>query len=77
MMYDIIVFDNLRFCPSTRKRKAGVFKNVHYGERFLKICVFGDRFQGIREDGRSNPEKKNIRFQTKTDTCGWALTKQS
>ena len=27
MIYDIIVFENLRFRPSTRKQKAGDFKN--------------------------------------------------
>ena len=30
----IIVFENLRFGPSTRKRKAGVFKNLYSLERF-------------------------------------------
>ena len=29
MMCDIIVFENFRFRPSTRKRKADVFKNLH------------------------------------------------
>ena len=28
MIYDIIVFENLRFRPSTRKQKAGDFKNL-------------------------------------------------
>ena len=30
----IIEFENLRFGPSTRKRKAGVFKNLYSLERF-------------------------------------------
>ena len=30
----IFVFENLRFGPSTRKRKAGVFKNLYSLERF-------------------------------------------
>ena len=51
MMYDIIVFENLRFRLSTRKRKAGVFKNFHSGERFWKRSVFSDRFHQILEDG--------------------------
>ena len=34
MIYDIIVFENFRFCPSTRKREASVFKNLPSGERF-------------------------------------------
>ena len=29
MMYDIMVFENLPFRPFTRKREAGVFKNLH------------------------------------------------
>ena len=34
MMYGIIVFENLRFCPSTRKRQSGGFlKNLHYEDR--------------------------------------------
>ena len=44
-MYDIIVFENLRFCPSTRKR-----------------CVFGDRSQRIRVDGRLN-RRESLRFE--------------
>ena len=28
MIYDIIVFENLRFRPSTRKQKADDFKNL-------------------------------------------------
>ena len=36
MMYDIIVLENLRFRPSTRKREDGFFKNLHSGERFWK-----------------------------------------
>ena len=35
-MYDIIGFENLPFRPSTRKRKPGIFKNLHFGERFEK-----------------------------------------
>ena len=35
-MYDIIVFEIVRFRPSTRRRKAGVFKNLHSGQRFWK-----------------------------------------
>ena len=36
LMYDIIVFENLCFCPSTRKQKAGVFKDFNPGEHFWK-----------------------------------------
>ena len=37
MMYDIIVLENLRFRPSTRKREAGLFNNLHSGELFEKM----------------------------------------
>ena len=33
-MYDIIVFENLRLRPPTRKQKAGVFENLYSEERF-------------------------------------------
>ena len=36
MIYDIIVFENVRFRTSTRKQKERVFKNLHAGERFWK-----------------------------------------
>ena len=39
-MYDIIVVENLRFRPSTRKREANVCKNFHLGERFRKKHAF-------------------------------------
>ena len=41
MIYDIIVFENLRFGPSTRKWEAGVFKNLHSEERFWKAAFWG------------------------------------
>ena len=73
MIYDTIVFENLRFRPSTRRQKAGVFKNFHPGWRaFLKRSVFGDRFHQIRVDGGPN-RRKNIHVQTKTDTFGRGL----
>ena len=31
LMYDIIVCENPRFRPSTRKGEAGVFKNLYSG----------------------------------------------
>ena len=34
MMYDIIVFKNLRSGPCTRRREASVLKNLHFGLRF-------------------------------------------
>ena len=40
------------FAPFVHKRGAGVFKNHHSGERFLKRCVFGDRFQSKTEDDK-------------------------
>ena len=34
LMYYILVFENLRYRPSTRKRVTRVLKNLHSGERF-------------------------------------------
>ena len=73
-MYDIIVFRiRNRFRPSTRKRKADVFKNLHTGERFWKgtfsVTVFTEL---VSVDGKLN-RRKNIHFQPKTDTCDEAL----
>ena len=34
MMYDIIVFENPRFRPSTSKGEVGVFKKLRFGEYF-------------------------------------------
>ena len=39
MMHDIILFENLHFRPPTRKQKAGVFENLHSGERFWKDAL--------------------------------------
>ena len=72
MMYDIILLENLGFPSVSRKREVGVFKNLHSGKRFLKRCVFSDRFHRIRVDGRPN-QRKNLCFQTKRDTCGRGL----
>ena len=73
-MYDIIVLEKLRFRPSTRKREAGFFKNLHSGERFWKdafsVTVFTEF---IRVDGRTN-RKKNIRqFKQNRYKCGQGL----
>ena len=70
MIYDIIVFKNLCFRPSTRKRKAGVFK--------AKISTLESVFETIRFQWLFSPDTcgrwakpgGDIRFQTKSDTCG-------
>ena len=55
MIYDIIVVENLRFRPSTRKREANVCKNLHLAERFRKKNMrFRGLFHRIRVDGRPN-----------------------
>ena len=77
-MYDIIVFENLRLRPPTRKQKAGVFENLYSEERFFAfwVTVFTGYVWTVDQIGG-----KNIRFQIKTDTCGrglssWALSIQ-
>ena len=58
MMYDIIVFENLRFRPSAGKREAARFQKSPLRREFLKRCVFGDRFHWVRVDGRQNWREK-------------------
>ena len=57
-MYDIIVFENFRFRPSTHKWEASVFKNLHSGKRFFSVTVF-------TMDGRLNRRKKTSVFKKK------------
>ena len=46
---NVIVFENIRLRPSTRKRETGVFKKIHSGERFrlpktsAKLQTYGFR----------------------------------
>ena len=39
VMYDIILFENFR----TRKREAGIFRSLSFGDYFVKTCVFSAR----------------------------------
>ena len=71
MMHDIIVFENLCFSPSTRKRKAGDLK-ISSLECIFERCVFNVRFQRIRW-AVGQMGGKNIRFQCETYTCGQGL----
>ena len=70
MMYDIIVFKNLCFHPFTRKREAGIFKNLHYGDRSWKIRIFGAR---LCVNGRLKCRKKTM-FSKHQDMCGQGET---
>ena len=57
-----------RFRPSTRKRKADVLKNLDSRERFCKGAFSVINFSAlVSVEGRLN-RRKNVRFQTKTDT---------
>ena len=42
-MYDIVVFEILGIHTYTRKRKAGVFKNLNSAGHFVKPACFGAR----------------------------------
>ena len=67
VIYEIIVFENLRFRPYARKRISRRFqKSPLTPEGVLNRCLFGDRFQRICVDGRPN-RRKTLRFQTITD----------
>ena len=50
MIYDIIVFKNLHFCPSTFKQEAGIFKNLHSGDCFWKTCIFSAQKRRLQGD---------------------------
>ena len=39
LMYDIILFENFH----TRKREAAIFRNLSFGDYFVKTCVFSAR----------------------------------
>ena len=58
-MYGIIVFENLRFRPTTRKRETGVFKNPHSGERFWKDAFSVIIFTGYVRTVGQTAEKKS------------------
>ena len=58
MMYDIIVFENPRFRPSTSKGEVGVFKKLHFGEYFGKAAFTETVFTGyLRTVGRTGVKK--------------------
>ena len=60
--------ENLRFRLSSRKREAGVFKNLLCGERFLKDAFSVTVFTGYVWMVGQTGEK------TKTVTCGQGLS---
>ena len=71
-MHDMIVIENLHFRPSTRKRKAGVFKNLHSGERFWKDTLSMTFFTGhVWTVGQ--PRRKNLCFQSEKFMRGLGL----
>jgi len=63
MMYDIIVFKNLRFRLSTRKREATLERGVFEMMRFSTRTVFTEAC------GRQARQEEKSPFSTKTDTC--------
>ena len=62
-MCDIIVFKNLRFRPSTRKREATLERSVFEKMRFPTRTVF------IEACGRQARQQEKSPLSTKTDTC--------
>ena len=72
LMYDIIVFEILGIHTYTRKRKAGVFKNLNSGELFWKDAFSVTVFTGQEWTVGQTGEKKSP-FKKKTDSCGWGL----
>ena len=74
MMYVITVFENLRFRPSTRKRKPTFSRIFNPLESVLEKMRFRWLFSPDTYGRWAKPEKKNIPFQTKTETCGRGLS---
>ena len=73
-MYDIIVFENLLFRASTRKREAGVLKNVHSEDCFPKPAFFHLPKPGLRVDGRLKQRKKKLFLKKYPATCRRGLS---
>ena len=66
IIFDIIVFENTRFCPSTRKREGCVFRNLHSKERLRKDAYSGTVFYIVwavyQTGGKKSPfSNKKIR----------------
>ena len=66
IIFDITVFENTRFCPSTRKREGSVFRNLHSSERFRKdaysVTVFLTVWSVCQTGGKKSPfSNKKIR----------------
>ena len=67
LMYDIIVFEILGIHTYTRKRKAGVFKNLNSGELFWKdafsVTVFIGHEWTVGQTGEKNLRLKKKRIR--------------
>lgn len=62
MMYNVIIFQDLRFRPSTRKRLVSVFKIVTLGTVF-KTSVFGSQIRRAHKLRLLLDGEKNLTFQ--------------
>ena len=62
MMYNVIIFQDLRFRPSTRKRLVSVFKIVTLGTVF-KTSVFGAQIRRVHKLCLLLDGEKNLTFQ--------------
>ena len=51
-----LLFEKFRFRPSTRRRKASVLKNLHFGKRFRKdaisVTVFTEYVYSVSQIGK-------------------------
>ena len=70
-IHDNVVFEKLRFRPSRRKRRDGVFKNSTLtGDRFRKPFFWRPKRLPLTWGQKVKMRKKNIRFQKYPDTSG-------
>ena len=63
MMYDIIVFENLRFRPHENEEVAFLKKKKPLWGPFSKTCVFGARKRRLLVDGRLKRREKLFVFK--------------
>ena len=68
----VIVFENLRFRPSTRKHENSVFESLHPGKRFWK-SQFSVAENAVYVWTRRQNGEKNFRFHKYPNTCGRGL----
>lgn len=66
-----MIFENLRFRPSTRRREASLLKNLHSRDRFENLLFWCSKTPFTC--GQKGKTAKNLPSQEYLDTYGWGL----